>query len=130
MKSFVGLLKKDGETLSYTNSSDESRYKYFKDSLKEDTLVEIYMDIQSDDGSLAQLAKIHAMIRQLCEHTGDSFEDMKLIIKKRSGLCIEKFLDGSTFLYCKSFGDCSRDELSLAINTIQEISLLLEFPLY
>lgn len=128
MHSFTGLLKKDKDLLIYVSSSDEAKYKIFRESLPEGSLVEIYMDLQSDDGTLAQLAKIHAMIRQLCNHTGDTFEDMKLIIKKRAGLCIEKELDGSRFLYCKSLGDCSRQELSLAIQAIQEISQLLEYP--
>ena len=129
MHNYTGLLKKEGDQLIYTNSADETKYKMFRDNLPEGTLVEVYMDIQSDNGSLAQLAKIHAMIRQLCTHTGDSFEDMKLIVKKRAGLCIEKELDGSRFLYCKSFADVSKEELSLTIQAIQEISHLLEFPL-
>lgn len=130
MHSFVGLLRKEGNLLTYTSSTDETKYGIFKENLAEGTLVEVYMDVQSDDGSLAQLAKIHAMIRQLCSHTGDTFEDMKLIIKKRAGLCIEKELDGSRFLYCKSFADASKDDLSLTIQALQEISLLLEFPLW
>jgi hypothetical protein len=101
----------------------------FKASIPDGSLVETYMEIQTDDGSLAQLAKIHAMIRDLCHHTGDTFEDMKLIIKKRAGICVEKELDGSRFLYCKSLGDCSKQELSLVIQAIQEVSQLLEFPL-
>lgn len=129
MKGFIGLLKKEDGELVYTTTMSDIKYELFKKNIPEGTLVEVYMDIQKDDGTLAQLAKIHAMIRQLCMHTGDSVEDMKLIVKKRTGLCIEKHIEGSTFLHCKSFGDCSRDELSLAINTIQEISLLLEFPL-
>lgn len=129
MRSFMGLLKKEGDLLMYTSTADETKYKIFKESLSQGTLIEIYMDVQSDDGTLAQLAKIHAMIRQLCSHTGDTFEDMKLIVKKRAGLCIEKELDGSRFLYCKSFADVSKNELSLTIQAIQEISHLLEFPL-
>ena len=129
MKIFTGILKKKDNIFIYLNSKDEEKYKLFKESIPEGTLVETYMEIVSDDGSLAQLAKIHAMIKQLCTHTGDTFEDMKLIIKKRSGLCIEKELDGSTFLYCKSLGNASKQELSLVIQTIQQISQILEFPL-
>jgi hypothetical protein len=130
MKAFTGLLKKKGDTLEYVNSKDEIKYQAFKKAVPDNMLVETYMEIQTDDGTLAQLAKIHALIRELCMHTGDTFEDMKLIIKKRAGLCVEKELDGSRFLYCKSFGDCSKDELSLAIQAIQEVSQLLEFPLW
>lgn len=129
MKAFTGLLKKKKNVLEFVSQKDQSKYNLFKDNVPEDCLVETYMEIQTDDGSLAQLAKIHAMIRDLCSHTGDTFEDMKLIIKKRAGLCIEKELDGSRFLYCKSLGDCSKQELSLVIQAIQEVSHLLEFPL-
>ncbi len=129
MKAYTGMLRKSGDLLEYASKKDETGYNMFRDHLPEGTLVEIYMDIQTDDGSLAQLAKIHAMIRQLSSHTGDSFEDMKLIIKKRAGLCIEKELDGSRFLYCKSLGKCNKEELSHVIQAIQEISLVLEYPL-
>lgn len=105
------------------------QYQNFVSSLPDGAVVEFFYELQTDDGSLAQLAKIHATIRDLCNHTGDTFEDMKLIIKKRAGLCIEKELDGSRFLYCKSFADCSKQELSLVIQAIQEISQILEFPL-
>lgn len=129
MKAFTGILKKNKERLEFVSSKYEITYKMFKDSIPEGSLVETYMEIQTDDGSLAQLAKIHAMIRELCHHTGDTFEDMKLIVKKRAGICVEKELDGSRFLYCKSLGDCSKQELSLVIQAVLEISQLLEFPL-
>jgi len=129
MKAFTGILKKNGDLLEFAASKDDAKYRMFKASIPDGSLVETYMEIQTDDGSLAQLAKIHAMIRDLCHHTGDTFEDMKLIIKKRAGICVEKELDGSRFLYCKSLGDCSKQELSLVIQAIQEVSQLLEFPL-
>ena len=129
MKAFTGLLRKNGELLEFVSPKDEAKYKVFKSSVPDGTLVETYWEIQTDDGSLAQLAKIHAMLRELCHHTGDTFEDMKLIIKKRAGICVQKELDGSKFLYCKSLGDCSKQELSLVIQAIQEVSLLLEYPL-
>lgn len=128
-KTFTGLLRKQGDKLVYTTNSDEVKYEMFRKNVPDNTLVEIYMEIQKDDGTLAQLAKIHSMIRQLCGHTGDSFEDMKLIVKKRAGLCIQKELDGATFLHCKSLGNCSKEELSMVIETLEELSHLLEFPL-
>lgn len=129
MKTFHGLLRKEGQLLIYKSPADEKKYMLFKQSIPDGHLVEVYMDIQTDDGTLAQMAKIHAMIRELCMHTGDSFEDMKLIVKKKAGLCLQKDLDGSRFLYCKSFGDCNKTELSLAIQAINEIASLLEYPL-
>jgi len=130
MKIFTGVLRKKDNIFTYLNSKDEDKYKIFKELVPEGTLVETYMEVVSDDGSLAQLAKIHAMIKQLCTHTGDTFEDMKLIVKKKSGLCIEKELDGSKFLYCKSLANASKQDLSLVIETIQQISQILEYPLF
>ena len=129
MKAFTGLLKKTDKELNYTSAADQKKYTVFREAIPDGYLVEVYMEIQADDGTLAQLAKIHSMLRTLCTHTGDSFEDMKLIIKKRAGLCVEKELDGSRFLYCKSLGKCSKEELSLVIQALLEISLLLEYPL-
>lgn len=105
------------------------QYEHFMSSIPDGTIVEFFYEVENDNGTLTQLAKIHATIRELCNHTGNTFEDMKLIIKKRAGLCLEKELDGSKFLYCKSLGDCSKQELSLVIQAIQEIAHLLELPL-
>lgn len=125
----TGKYRMENGTLRPFTLAGVKQYEKFISSLKEGSVVEFFYEMQTDDGSLAQLAKIHAAIRDLCNHTGYTFEDMKLLVKKRAGLCIEKELDGSKFLYCKSFGDCSKQELSLAIEALQEISQFLEFPL-
>jgi hypothetical protein len=39
------------------------------------------------------------------------------LVKKQAGLCIEN----ATSLECKSFADCSKDEISLAIEACIEI---------
>ena len=43
------------------------------------------------------------------------------MIKEKSGLCIKKVRNEQLYIELKSFGDCSKEELSLAINTIIEI---------
>lgn len=122
------LEKKNGQ-MDYVNSADKIRYDNFVKAVPEGYKVEVYMELQSDDGSLAQLAKIHAMIRELGQHIGETFEDMKLIVKRRAGICIEKEIDGETFLYCKSFGKCSKEELSLVIETIISIGQAIDYPI-
>jgi hypothetical protein len=42
---------------------------------------------------------------------------MKFIVKKHSGLCY----DGGGAEYCKSFKECSKDELAMAIESAIEI---------
>lgn len=129
IKSFTGLLKKQSGKLQYLNSSDQSTYDVFTSNVPDDTLVEIYMEVQKDDGTLAQLAKVHAMVRELSNHIGETFEDMKLMVKKRAGLCIEKEIDGERFLYCKSFGKCSREELALCIEAMKQIGYQIDYPI-
>jgi hypothetical protein len=46
---------------------------------------------------------------------------MKLLIKKKSGLCVKKDVDGETVMICKSFANASKTDLALVIETIIEI---------
>ena len=54
---------------------------------------------------------------------------MKLLIKDRAGLCIAREVSGKEYFLAKSFGDCSRDELSLAIQAAIEIGEEINYPL-
>ena len=108
---FTGkLVKKDGK-LTYADDKDKLAYQIFLDKIPEGQKVEMYIDLANADHSKAQLAKVHACIRELAKESGYTFEEMKLIIKKQSGLCYE----AEGLLECKSFSDCSKDELMLAI---------------
>lgn len=115
---FSVILKKSGERLIYANPAKEALYKTFVASLEEGHHVEVFFDANKDDGTLAQLAKVYACIRHLSKEIGETVEDMKLEIKKASGLCVVKEIGGEKFLYCKSFGDCSKSELGLVIETL------------
>lgn len=97
------------------------KYKLFLETMQHDQRAEIFIESNADTGTLPQIAKIHACIRELAKELGYSFEDMKLEIKKMSGLCVEKVLNGERYLVCKSFGDASIEELALTIQTIVEI---------
>ncbi len=118
---FTSILRKDGGKLVYTTNADEAIYKLFLDSLEPGQTVEIFLDANKDDGTLAQLAKIHKCIREIAKETGDNYEDMKLLIKKKSGLCVKKEVDGETVMICKSFANASKTDLALVIETIIEI---------
>lgn len=101
--------------------ADEVKYNEFVKRLAPDQVVDVFYDANKDDGTLAQLAKIHACIKQLAMETGYSFEDMKLEVKRASGLCVKKEIGGEMFMVCKSFSRCSKEELSLAIQTLIEL---------
>jgi len=94
------------------------KYKMFLDSMEEGDIADVFLEFSEDDGTLAQLAKIHACIRELAKETGDTYADMKLTIKRECGLCVKKEFEGEMYMICRSFGDASLEELSLAIQAI------------
>ena len=93
----------------------------FVSNIPENSIVEFFYEVQQDDGTLPQLAKLHVMIRQLANHTGETVENMKLFVKDRAGLCIAREVSGKEYFLAKSFGECSREELSLAIQAAIEL---------
>ncbi len=99
----------------------DTMYRMFMNSLEEGQKVEIFMEANVDDGTIPQLAKVHVCIRELAKELGYSFEDMKLEVKRQAGLCVRKELGGEMFMICKSFGDCSKEELALAVEAIIQI---------
>lgn len=115
MSVFHGQLKKIEGKLVHVTLTDESSFNIFKDGLKDGDSVDVYMEIITDDGTLAQLARVHAMIRSLARHIGEDPVIMKLMVKKQAGFCFSHNVDGSEVLVCKSFGKMSKDELGQAI---------------
>lgn len=107
------LIKEDGK-LIYHEPKDKLAYAIFVAKLKEGQVVDMYIDLADADHSKAQLAKVHACIRELAKESGYSFDDMKLLIKGASGLCYDTE-------HCKSFAECSLTELGLAIEACIEI---------
>jgi hypothetical protein len=110
------LVKKDGK-LTYGHPKDKLAYELFLQKLQEGQEVEMYIDLANADHSRAQINKVHACIRELAKESGYTFEEMKKIVKERSGLC---YTD-SEGEFCKSFGECSSDELMMAIQAAIEI---------
>ena len=112
----VKLVKQDGK-LVYPNDNAKLNYQLFLDKLSEGQEVEVYMGLTSSDKSVAQLAKVHACIRELASESGYTFDEMKTLVKQQSGLCY----DVGDAIMCKSFAECSKDELALAIEACIEI---------
>ena len=87
-------------------------------SLKPGNRVSMMCEVVKDDHSLVQLAKVHALIRELAHCTGNDFEDVKLEVKRRAGLTVKsKDSEGKTLEMVKSFADCSKDQISMAIQS-------------
>ena len=113
----VKRIKKDGK-LVFTTQADLLLYKEFVKGVSEGQVVEEYLEAYADTGTNLQLAKIHACIKTLSEDIGYTFAEMKLEVKRHSGLCIKLSANQEK---CKSFADCSVEELTLVIQAIIEI---------
>jgi hypothetical protein len=106
---FTGkFIKKDGK-LIFNSQKDKLSYEIFLDKIKEGQVIEMYIDLVGVDHSKAQLAKIHACIREIAKESGYTFDEVKEIIKDASGLT------------GRSFADCSKDDLMLAIESCIQI---------
>lgn len=126
----TGKYKKERGLLKPITLSSMKQYEQFVSNLEEGDIVEFFYEKQHDDGTLPQLAKIHAMIKELAMHVGESFENMKLLVKDKAGLCIAREVSGKEYFLAKSFGECSKEELSLAIQAAIEIGESIGFPLH
>jgi len=126
----TGKYKKERGILKPITISSMKQYEEFVSHLPDGSLVEFFYELQHDDGTLPQLAKLHAMIKQLATHIGETAENMKLLVKDRAGLCIAREVSGKEYFLAKSFAECSKDELSLAIQAAQEIGEEVNFLLY
>ena len=118
---FVGKYIKKNGRLEFSSLSSSKQYELFVSRLPEGQIVECFYEATHDDGTLPQLAKLHAMIKALAMHIGETAENMKLLVKDRAGLCIAREVSGKEYFLAKSFAECSKQELSLAIQAAIEI---------
>jgi hypothetical protein len=114
---FTVKLIKQGGKLVYPDDKSKLNYQIFLDKLSEGQKVEMFIGLADTNHSVAQLAKVHACIRELATESGYTFDEMKTLVKQQSGLCY----DGGGATLCKSFADCSSQELILAIQACIEI---------
>jgi hypothetical protein len=110
------FIKKDGKP-TYASPQDKLAYDMFISKLEEGQIVEMYIDLANADHSKAQLAKVHACIREMAKESGYTFDEMKCLVKDHAGLA---YKEGLMITY-KSFGDCSSTELTLAIEACIQI---------
>ncbi len=105
-------MEKGKEGLKFLGESKKVFGDFTKD-LKPGETISIYIERNINTGTTPQLAKIHASIRSLSIDIGSTFEETKLAIKHKSGLVVKG--------QAKSFADCSKEELMLVIETINQI---------
>ena len=107
---FLKLSVKNGE-LHFPAKINKTRFNTFLKSLPNGTRLEMFISASDDNGTNAQLARLHAMIREIANDLGYTFQEVKMMVKRHTGLC---FMRNNTE-YCKSFADCDKAELNLAI---------------
>jgi hypothetical protein len=120
-------VKRNGR-LEFSSLAGSKQHEVFVSNIPDGSLVEVFFEVTHDDGTLPQLAKLHAVIRSLATHIGETVENMKLLVKDRAGLCIAREVAGKEYFLAKSFGECSKEELSLAIQAAIEIGEQVNFP--
>ena len=113
---FVKASVRNGE-LHFPIKATGTKFRKFLKQLPDDSKLEIFIGVSGDKGSNPQLARLHAMIREIAQQIGYTFEEAKIQVKRSAGLCFVKDKQE----YCKSFGDCDKDELNLAIQACVEI---------
>jgi hypothetical protein len=126
---FNGKFIKRNGRLEFPSLAISKQHELFVSDIPDGTIVEFFFEVQHDDGTLPQLAKLHAMIRELALHVGEPFSDMKLLVKDKAGLCLAREVSGKEYFLAKSFGECSREELSLAIQAAIDIGISVNCPI-
>jgi hypothetical protein len=84
--------------------------------MREGQVVDFMVDFSSDNGTLQQIAKLKAGIRAIAQETGHHHIEVENEVKQAAGLYNE------VNKVHKSFGDCSREELSDAIQVMIEVA--------
>lgn len=116
MYTIIEYTMQPGGKLSPSSEKEKQKYERMLSHLKPGAKVHTMYEVIKDDHSLVQLAKAHALIRELAHCTGNEFEDVKLEVKRKAGLTVKtKDSEGNPLEYVKSFADCSKEQLSMAI---------------
>jgi hypothetical protein len=125
----INYVFKDGKIVPETEK-DYAQLTLFTKTLKEGQVIEVYFSPSEEaDRTLGQLSKVHVMIKNLSDFTGESFEDLKNVIKHKTGLY--NVVDSrSGEIELKSFSKCSKSELSRAIQTCLEIGDVVGYNLH
>ena len=120
------ILKIEGDTLVPVNNKGVSLLKQLKKAVGNNALIIGYLDEADSESHSGYLAKVHKSIRVLSFHTGFTFEEMKSIIKKRSGL----YMTSKSGIEYKSFAYCTKEELTLAIQACVDLSIDVDVLIY
>lgn len=115
------LVMRDGVLVPKTELGKYSLANYVK-NVEEGAVIQVTYEELSTDGTYAQISKLQACTRELSKFLGYTHEEVKDIIKHKANLYSP---EGEL----KSFADCSKEELSLAIQAALQLGEQVDFPL-
>ncbi len=116
------LLKMENGILVPKRDMDKYTLQNYLNNVEEGAVIQVTYEEQSINGTYAQISKLQACTRELANHLGYSHEEVKDMVKVRAGLYNS---DGDM----KSFAECTKEELSLAIQFALDLGDQVDFPL-
>jgi Mor family transcriptional regulator len=119
-KTCVIKFKKVNNKLTPKDGIMKHRLKEFIANLSEDDEIECLLEANEPNNTKAQLAKIHVMIKEISDETGEDIKKTKRDIKDQCGMT--RYVDGVK--YYTSFADQSKESLS---NIIEKMYLIGDF---
>jgi Mor family transcriptional regulator len=119
-KTCVIKFRKVNNKLAPKDGLMKARLKEFIESLTDDDEIECIIEAMEPNNTKAQLAKIHVMIKEISDETGEDVKKTKKDIKDQCGLTA--YIDGKKVY--KSFGSESKESLS---DVIEKIYLIGDF---
>ena len=116
-KTCVIKFKKIDGKLMPADALMKLRFQEYIKNLSDNDEVECILEGGNPNNTKAQLAKIHVMIKEIADETGDNIKDAKKNVKDFCGLT---FYNNGEKQF-KSFADQSRKELSYVIERMYEM---------
>jgi|694.fasta_scaffold00097_93 hypothetical protein len=113
---YLQISAKNGN-FDFPIGTNKIRFENFMRSVPDGVKLDVYISYSTNKASNAQLARIHAMCRELANSIGYTFDEIKKLIKDRSGL----YYINNNKRYYRSFADCDKMELNMAIQSCIEI---------
>jgi hypothetical protein len=119
-KTCVIKFKKVNGKLAPKDGIMKHRLQEFIANLSDDDEIDCLLEADEPNNTKAQLAKIHVMIKEISDETGEDVKKTKRDVKDQCGLTA--YVDGKKVY--KSFADESKESLS---NVIEKIYLIGDF---
>jgi hypothetical protein len=109
-------VKKDGKVV-LSSEAAKVRYADFVKAIPDFTECHLYLETVSGYISNAELKKIHAMIREIANESGHSFNEIKDLVKYKSGLITE--------LGKESFSELKSEEIESVFVSLYDMGMFL-----